>query len=226
MKKVKKINRANDYNGRGTRLPGQLLYTFRSIYHPANGADEIKTAKRGGVLSATIVLAAVVLTVVFNAISSGYLVLAGVENPFEQVMPAMGRVLLPLLLFCVSNWCFTTLMSGEGSGRDIYVVTCYSLFPIVLTMIPATLLSHVLLQDELGIYNLLIGAGYLWVALLLIIGLTVIHNYSLTKSLISLALTLVGMVAIAFLAVLFVNLVQYFLTFIVNIITEGEYRFG
>ena len=52
------------------------------------------------------------------------------------------------LLYVVCNWAMCTLFDGEGSMKNIFIVTAYSLIPYICGRLIGTLLSHILIRDE------------------------------------------------------------------------------
>ena len=123
-----------------------------------------------------------------------------------------------MLLWCVGNWCLTTLFDGEGRFRDIYIATCYSLAPLPFFVILSTILSNIF--SDASIINLLIAIGYVWVAMLLFFGMLVTHNYTMPKNILMVICSIVAMVVIMFVAILFSTLMIKVVTFLVSIFSE------
>ena len=200
----------------------ELLYAFHVIYHPFDGFWDLKHEKRGSVRGAITILGLVILAFYYNSIGRGYLL-----NPtgeYSTIFEQAGSVILPLALWVVSNWCLTTLFEGEGTFKDVFVATCYSLFPLVLTLIPATLLSNVVTSAETGIISLLVGLGYVWTGLLIFFGAQTTHDYTLGKNIVMTVATIVGMAIVMFIGILFTSLVSNMVSFVTNIIVELQYR--
>ena len=200
----------------------ELLYSFHLIFHPFDGFWDLKHEKRGSVRGATTILALAILSFYYNSIGRGYIV--NPTDEYSTVFAQAGSVLLPLALWVIANWCLTTLFEGEGSLKDVYVATCYSLFPMVLTLIPATLFSNVILANETGIITLLINIGYVWTFMLIFFGAQVTHDYTLGKNIIMTAATILGMAIVMFIGILFTSLVGNMVSFVTNIIVELQYR--
>ena len=144
---------------------------------------------------------------------------------YSTVFIQVIGIVLPVLLWVVSNWCLTTLFDGEGSLRDIYIATCYSLAPLPLFIVLSTILTNVFTASEAGMVSLLVGIGYVWVGILLFFGMVVTHDYSTGKNVITTLGTIVAMAVIIFIAVLFSSLVVKMVTFIIAIFTEIANRF-
>ena len=108
--------------------------------------------------------------------------------------------------------------------KDIFVASCYCLTPLVLLTLPATIASNFLLSAEGGIIALLSALGYLWMGLLLFIGMMVTHNYTVGKNALTCVATIVGMAFIMFMGLLFSSLMGKMVSFVTNIIDEISYR--
>lgn len=217
-----KVNRRVATSGEKKKLSHELWYVFHLLFHPFDGFWDLKHEKRGSVRASLIFLALTVLAFMYNGIGQSFIYTPhkSMVNLFMQ----FASVLLPILLWVAANWCLTTLMEGEGSAKDIFVATCYSIVPIPMLIIPSTLLTNVLTQGESGFVSLLNGVMWVWVAMLIFFGCMVTHDYSLGKNVITCIATIVGMCVIMFLGVLFSMLVTKMVMFVSNIITEISYR--
>lgn len=225
FKKIKAVNVSDaSYPNRG-RLRNQLCYGFYAIWHPFNGFWDIKKDRRGSVKSATILLAAACLSYVVKTVATPFIFQKQGEMEDVYVTVAAAQILVPVLLWVVANWCLTSLLDGEGSLRDIYVMSCYALFPIVLFTIPVTLASFVLSLDESMYLSFFGTLPVVWTLLLLFAGSLVIHQYTLGKNLIATLLTVGGMGVIIFLVLVFTSTLQSIGAFFSDIWTEIAFRF-
>ena len=133
-------------------------------------------------------------------------------------------IVLPLCFWVISNWCFTALMDGEGSMKDIFISTCYSLTPYVLFSLPMFICSHILTASEAAFYIVADTVCLIWVLALLFLGMMTTHNYSLSKSLLTAILTLVGICLIIFILLLMANIVQQVIIYFYDIYKELLFR--
>ena len=200
----------------------ELIYVFHLVFHPFDGFWDLKHEKRGSVRAATTILGITVLAFFYQAIGQGY-IFQPREN-YDTIILQVVAVLVPVLLWVISNWCLTTLFDGEGSLKDVYVSTCYSLAPLPLFVIASTILTNVLVITEQQMVTLLVSIGYVWVAFLLFFGTLVTHGYSIGKNVITILGTIVAMVVIMFVAILFSSLIIKMVTFIVSLFTEAWNR--
>jgi hypothetical protein len=136
----------------------------------------------------------------------------------------LARVLVPFILWAVVNWALTTLMDGKGTFRDIVVLTAFSLVPIILAAIPATLVSHVLIKEERMFLTLINQIGTFWSLTLIVIGTMVTHEYSLPKTVWSSVVTVLGMGAMVFIGLLFSTVVGRVVGFVSDVYREIIYK--
>ena len=136
----------------------------------------------------------------------------------------LQAVLLLFLLFCVGNWSITCLMNGEGRLKDIATVVGYSLLPLTVTYIIATIASQFVAQNEEAIYTMILAIGVAYAVILVLIGLMQIHKYTLGKTLLVLVLTFVAMLIIIFIALLLFDLISQVYSFFYSVYTEIIFR--
>ena len=164
-----------------------------------------------------------IITYALRAQYSGYLFIGKLPNQVN-VFLEVATMIGPILLWVVSNWCFTTLMEGEGNMKDIYIATMYSLRPYIITAIPMFILSHCLSLDEAFIYTALDTIITIWMLALMFFGMMTTHDYTLGKGFITAILTLVGIILMIFLALVFTNVINDIISLVSDMIKELSYR--
>ena len=200
----------------------QVMYGFHAIFRPFDGFWDIKHEKRGGLPGALIILGAVCVSMIVRDLGTGY-IFAGSGRRTNALIQA-GVIIGLVLLWCIANWCLTSLMNGEGTFRDIFIMVCYALLPLVLMNIPATLLSHVLTEQEGMFITFFTGLGFIWAALLIFAGTMSVHGYSFGRNIVTVICTVIGMVLIAFIGALFINLLARLWVFFKNLYDEVSFR--
>ena len=207
----------------GRRSYGEeVIFAFHLMMHPFDGFWDLKHEKRGSIRGGLTWLAIAIASFTYNGIGTAYLF-----NPSRGYQSVFGQIIsivVPVGLWVIANWCLTTLFEGEGSLKDIFIATCYSLVPIPLCIIPATILSHVLSLSEGKVLGLITGVMWVWVGMLVFFGSQVTHDYSFMKNIFTTLGTIIGMAFIMFVALLFTNLIQKIVGFVANIVTEISYR--
>lgn len=222
LKYAAKVNKQGQKYKEKRSIKEELLYAFHILTHPFDGFWDLKHEKRGSVKGATILLVITVLTFLYQSLGQGYL-----YNPFNNgtsIVLSISSVILPVALWVISNWCLTTLFEGEGSLKDVYITTCYSLLPLPLLIIPATIATNFTVIDEMSIVTLINTFAFFWTAMLLFFGTMVIHDYGIFKNVITIVGTIVGMAFIMFIGILFTSLVQKIFSFGYSIYVELSLR--
>ena len=215
---AKKKNKATSLKVGKKTFGEELVYVTHLIFHPFDGFWDLKHEKRGSVRAATTILGVTIVAFFYQAIGTGYM-----HNPkgdYSTVFMQIVAVLVPVILWVIGNWCLTTLFDGEGSLKDIYIATCYSLAPLPVFVILSTILTNVLTVSEGGIIGLLVGFGYVWVGILLFFGMAVTHDYTTGKNLIAVIGSVVAMAVIMFIVILFSSLVMKMALFLISLFTE------
>ena len=200
----------------------EFLFGFYLIMHPFDGYWDLKHEKRGSVRGALLIDVLVVLSFIYYTVGRAYLF-----NPSQghvSLIYSILTVAVPLLLWCVANWCLTTLFDGEGNFKDIFVSSSYALFPLLLFVVPVTLCTNIASLDESKLISLGLTISFVWLGMLLFFGMATTHGYSMGKNILITASTLIGMMFIMFIIMLFTNLIQQMVSFITDIVTEVSLR--
>lgn len=197
-------------------------YPFYILLHPVDGYQELKYNKKYSLKLANLILAAWVLLEVLNW---GYIDF-DFQTHFSEVQfgYVLATTVLPFIMVIVSNWCFTTLMDGKGRFFEIWVCTAYALLPYILCGFIRFICSFFLVYDEAVFLTYLMTIAMLWSFFLFMVGLSVLHDYSMVKTLGSLALTVLGVLIMIFFMVLLSGLAVQIYGFFMTIYSEISYR--
>jgi tetratricopeptide (TPR) repeat protein len=202
----------------------KIRYPLHILFHPSDGFIDLAAYR-----AESYRLAACVAALWFAASAEQFLYSGPAFN--QHIMQninlfmILGETVGLLAVGCAANWAFCTLLDGKGSFSQIVTVACYSLIPYTLSIFAGTLLSRALAQEEGLILVLLNLAGIGWSALLLLRGMSAIHDYDFGKTLASLLLTAAGMAAILFVVVLLCSLYKQVADFFLAVYTEIMFRF-
>lgn len=193
------------------------------LTHPFDGFYAMKYQKEGMLKIAFLNLVLVLLSYSINDQYASLLV--NPQNPLT-LNSLMNWVMIvgALILFCVSNWSVTSLTDGEGRMKDIFMAVCYAMTPLVLTIVPATILSNFLSAEETGFYFMVMSVGAVYFVFLVFVGLVVVHNYTAFKAVSTIFFTFVALIIIVFLITLLLSLWQQLWVFAYSIYTELMFR--
>lgn len=204
-------------------LREQLAYTRYLVFHPFDGFWDLKHEKRGSILSGLIILLIVAVEQGLLAQYQGY-IFNNNNVKYVSMVLSMTSVIAPFFLWCVSNWCLSSVMDGEGSFKDIIMSTAYALAPMMYLNILILILSNVLIADEISVLLVINGLSIFWTAGLVLIATMSVHGYSMLRTVITSAFIVVGMGLIIFVGLLFFSLGQKMFDFVLTLVKEIQLR--
>jgi DNA-binding beta-propeller fold protein YncE len=197
----------------------QLNLYFSTIVHPSNVFTEIKEKKQGSILLCVISVLVFYVVSILQTLKGGFLFTIYDPSSFNSIWLFVKTAGL-VVLWIVANWMVCTLLDGKGRFKEIAIVTCYSLLPLIIEKILRLVLTNVLLPTEASFLNILEVIAILAFLLLMVIGLLKIHDFNMGRLLGTSVLSIAGVAAIVFLAITIIILVQQFGGFFVTVVTE------
>ncbi|AZN41781.1 Yip1 family protein [Paenibacillus albus] len=200
-----------------------LKFPLHLIVRPFDGFWDMKYEGKGKLKVALLILLALILTTILQKQFAGFLVNM-VDPRSLNSLDDLEFTILPFLLFCIANWSITTLMEGEGKFKEIVMATGYALLPIVLINLPMTFVSRFMTQEETAFYYLLNSISSLWFIVLLFVGIMTVHQYTPAKTVLTMALTVVAMGFVVFIATLAFSLGSQLYWFIYDVYREIIFR--
>jgi len=200
-----------------------LKYSLYVCTHPLDGFWDLTHEKRGSIGAANVIIALAVVVEVLRLTLTNFQFVSINMEYFNSVIVAL-RILLPVGLWTVANWSLTTLMDGKGRMFEIYMSICYAFTPYVIINAVMIVLSQIITFDEGAVYKVLAGFAIVWTALLILAAMMMVHDYSLTKTIGSSFLTIVGMGIMVFIFVIFFSLVSDAIAYFVSLYKEILFR--
>lgn len=203
----------------------KLPFALHCLVHPFDGYYELKNdPKRSSVNTAILLYILLAISAVFRRQLLGYLYTTISEQLNLNVFVVIMTAVLPYFLWVISNWCFTSLMDGDGKLKDIFCATAVGTIPITIVNILAVPLSRMLPLDSSSVFTAVTSFGYVIAYLEIFIGMVVTHQYSVKKGIATTVLSVIGILIIAFLIVLIFFLVQQVFGFGQQLWTEISFR--
>jgi len=196
-----------------TRVP------FRFFSHPIDTLDSIKNENRGSVALANFMLFLYFVLSACEYLYTAFLFNGNRTENFNIFLIFMQSLGVPVLFVCC-NWAVGTLISGEGKFREIWIVTAYSLLPRLLVGFPLIALSSLLSNDEAAIYTLLNSISIVFLALFLFLGIMMMQQFTVKRTIVSFILTAGMMAIVLFILLLFFSVIQQIYMFINSIFIE------
>lgn len=203
-----------------SKLERKYTAPLFTAFHPIDGYERLKNEKQWSAGLCFIILTTLFLTLTAKWFLTGFSFnnnRALDYNVFITVLQSFAVVAVCAL----ANWAVCTLIEGKGRLTDIISMIIYSLVPFVIAEILYVLFSNVLTRDEQAFLVAIEIIGIIWSALLIFVGSMSIHQFSFSKNLLSIVLTVLGIAVIIFLGILFVGLLQQVVSFFKSIVSEA-----
>ena len=193
------------------------------LLHPFEGFEDLRW-KKGGTLKYTVII---IFALFFALIAwdrwCGFQ-FRPLPDALFSVMPYIMKSVVYFGAWVLGNWAVCTLLEGEGTMKNICIYSSYALIPYIVSTFINVMLSHVLVQAEMVFFMTIYYIGLIWTGLLLFNAVKAVHQYSFSKTVAAIVLTLFAMLVILFLAVLLLSLFQKVYVFINSVYTEILYR--
>ena len=129
-----------------------------------------------------------------------------------------------LLLWVIVNWAICILNDGKGSLKEVFTMSAYCMTPMIVYSVVFIVASHLIPASSTSTFGVLSTIVAIYTVLLLLLGMTVVHEYSFFKAMGMSLLTVVCMLLAAFVIFSVTLLTQQFLTFFVSIYNEIKLR--
>lgn len=194
-----------------------------AVTHPMEGFEDMRWKKAGSMKIATGIVLLWFVAAIFYERLYGFQFYTTNDKMFN-VIPFIVQTIVIFLTWVVGNWSVCTLLDGEGTMRNIYIYSAYALIPYIASIYIEVLLSHFLIRDEMVFISAVSWIGLLWSGVLIFSAIKSVHQYSVIKTFVAIALTVVAMMIMLFLLVLLLSLFQQVYVFFYSLYTEAAYR--
>lgn len=205
------------------KLIAELRYAFRFFKHPMDSFYEIKYSGRASVLSATVLYVWFLILQTVGLFITGFTFSKG--NPYYiNLSSIIINTYAPLALWIVSNYLVSTISDGEGKFKHVYISTIYALVPYLVIAFPVMIISNVLTLNEAFVFNFSLFIAKAWSAILLIVMVKEIHDYTFKETVKNILVTIFGMILMVLVLFILFILFNQEVDFIKSIIQELRIR--
>ncbi len=202
----------------------QIGWLFTMTRNPFDCCYGIKKEKRSSVWAAIILVILFFILQSLNKYASGFLFKTVQEGQFELLQDA-AMTFGAFLLLTICCYLVCTINEGEARFKDIFIGSASALTPLIIALPIRVLLSNVLTFNEEFFLTLLDVVAYGLTAVLILLMLMYLNDYSMKKTLVIVVVTLFTvLIAVALLFVVYV-LIGQLIDFISSIYGEVVYRF-
>ncbi len=201
----------------------KLKTALSSVAHPVESFRLIKEKGEGSVIISVVILVLFYVITVLNDTLGGFAFTVFDSESYNAIYVFLSTVGL-IVLWTVSNWLVCTLAGGIGKMKEIFIVTCYSLSPILFAKTVRLILTHILVPSEGAFLDIFVVICTAYAALMLIIGIMRIHDYEFGRFLGTTIFTVIGMLIIVFLLFLVFLISQQLFAWLKTLYIELRYR--
>lgn len=212
--------------GKGTaEMFKRMPFFFYILVHPFQGFYDLKVdPKRRNIPGAVFLFVLLAFSAIFKRQLLGYLYTSRADQLNLDIVVEILVAVLPYLMWVIANWCFTSLMDGDGKLVDIFCATAVGIIPLIICNFIAVPLSNFLSLESSQVYTAVTAFGYVWAYMTIFLGMVVTHQYSVGKGIVTTVLSIVGIMLLAFIILLIFYLVQQVIGFVSQLSTEIAYR--
>ncbi len=201
----------------------RLKVALSGVAHPSECFRLVKEKSMGSVLISVILLVLFYVLTVLSDTTEGFAFSTFNQQSYNSFYVLFSTVGL-VLLWTLSNWLVSTLAGGIGKMKEIFIVTCYCLIPIIFGCVMKLVLTHILIPEEAAFLGILITCCMLYALFMLIIGIMRIHDFSFSRFLATAIFSVIGILIIIFLIILVFLLSQQLFGWIGTVFVEMRYR--
>ena len=195
------------------KWPGYVLSS------PFKAFDDVKYYDDGSLVFSVVVIFLFGWINLIKYRYTGFLV-SFVDINNVNVPLIVGSTILPYVAFIVGNWAVGVLLSGKGKIVHITKVVGYSLYPACWLYLAGTILSNFVTENEAVLVSALFTFGMVLFFFYMFIGTIMVNQYTFTKNVATLLLSLVAMLIVCFVLMLFATLLAQFVNDWMQIIRE------
>lgn len=192
---------------------------FRAMIHPFEVFGDIKEKNIGSVWIAAVMTLLFFLSSAAASIWSDFRYSSydsDTYNALFQLIQTSGLI----LLWTVANWGICTLQDGKGKLKEVFIVTAYSVLPLILYNIISIPLTYVVANAGSTLISGLHLFALIMCGIMLAVGLMKIHDYSFFKLLITALISVLLIILIIFVVFMVGMLLMQFFGFFVEAATE------
>ncbi len=202
----------------------KLRTLTRAMVHPFESFGDIKYKSMGSLKIA------IALTVMFYFSGAAAVIWSdfrytsydsGTYNILFQFVQTVGLV----LVWSIANWGISTLREGKGRLKEVFIVTAYSVLPIIIYNIISIPLTYMVATENSALIAGIKVLAYIFCGIMLTIGLMTIHDFSFPKFILTSIVTLLLIILIIFVVFMIGILLTQFAGFFIEVFLEAVRRF-
>lgn len=171
--------------------------SFMMLFHPIEMVTLIKRRRRQIPLLAMLVPFAVSAILRIISVYTVNYTVSTVSPKNANLWLELAIAVVPVALWAVACYGFMTIVGGEATFKETFLLSAYSLMPMLLLQPVAILVSRLLSAEEAGFYTAIQTIMWAWVIVLLFVTFKESNNISFGKTVAYTLVILIVMLLIA-----------------------------
>ncbi|MFA7075770.1 MAG: YIP1 family protein [Candidatus Izemoplasmatales bacterium] len=220
-RRTKVFSFATDVKQKVMKYPkaNQFFYMFHFLKNPADACYGVKQQKRSTMLSAWIILGLLFILYIVGLVYTGFIFNDIVIEETILVKEAF-KIIIPILIFIVSNYLISSLMEGEGTFKAVFINTVGALMPILVIYPFLIIISNFITLNEAFLYNFGMFGMIIWAVILLYFNIKETHNYSVGQTFVNIFVSLIFMLVIIIILLIVYLMITQVSSFVSDLIKE------
>ena len=200
-----------------------FLLMFKMLRHPLDATYFFKKDKKIRFYNGLIVLFFVFIIYIIGLVFTGF-IFNNVVLERTILLKEAFKILIPIILFVISNYLASSLLEGEGTFKAVFLTTMGCLMPIIIIYPFLILVSNYITYSESFIFYFGLFIMITWSLVLLIVVNKELHNYTFKKMILNIIMTLGLMLVLLIVVILVYLLVSQVVSFVQDIISEAIFH--
>lgn len=175
---------------------GELGYAFKICKHPIDRYYDIRVGKNGSAIAATIIYVVFFIIYMVYQTGKGFIYQYTKVEDMDMSAVVVGFFAI-LILFVICNYLVTSIMDGDGTLKQVYMIPAYGAIPAMVSMITVIAFSYVLTYNESFLLTVALIIGLGWTIICIFQGLSTVHDYDFKGTVISMIITALFMLIAA-----------------------------
>lgn len=199
------------------------FYPLHVVLHPFGGFEDMKFERKYSMWFANITLLLFCVFSIVRTLEMGFAFnYTRIEsfNLLHQLASTLGI----FVLWVIVNANICNLMDSKGKTSEVWMVSAYALLPIAFVTLPVTFISHFITIPEIAFLDIADTVAKGWSAVMLLMGLKAVHQYTLKKTIGTILLSLFGMALAVLLMVMVYSLFRQLYMFVNTVFNEIMFR--
>ena len=197
-----------------------MSYLWKVLWHPIDSFYELAYKGKGSILAACTIYLLYFIVLILQAIVTGFIFNpAGLwGTPIPQIFAIN---VLPVIVLVIANWLVSAITQGQGTAKAIFVSMAYVLSPVVIFILPLSLLSNVLTGAEAALYDGAIMFIYMWMGFFFYLSVMEVHGYSIPEAFINTLWIVFGAIMLVLFSAAFFGITFQSANFLMEFIREA-----